>query len=188
LSTATKNNPRNGTPLLVFGTASGRKRPQAAWFTAQEATAARTAAQRLGLSALALDSEERQVVTTFVPKGRLLPDGRPVIPAVDRETLELLDRLQHQSPAKRKAAGNDDRARATDRRQLAAAFWESLSVGDLVLAAEEDDDSGKYLAGWWEAVIVAIDNGSCILGWRDYPDEGLFQRHRQHIAMLPPEA
>ena len=39
----------------------------------------------------------------------------------------------------------------------------------------------------WEAVIVAMHDSGCILGWRDYPDEGLFQRDRHYIAMLYPE-
>jgi hypothetical protein len=187
LSTATNNHSSNGVAqLLVFGTEHGRKRPRAAWFIAAEATAARTAAQRLGLSVIALDSEERRVITTFLPKGRVLPDGRPLIPAVDPETLEHLRSWQNQSGGKPrgKPAGNRGRDRAA--RQLANTFWESLTVGSLVLAAEEDRD-GKYLAGWWEAVVVAIRDDSVIFGWRDYADEGLYRRDRQHIAMLPLE-
>ena len=186
MSTTTKNHTSNGAPLLVFGTANGRKRPRAAWFTAAEAPAARTAAQRLGLSAVALDSNERQVVTTFLPKGRVLPDGRPLIPAVDRETMDLLRSLQQQPNTRRKPAGNGNRARA-ERGQLANAFWDSLTVGSEVLIAEEDRE-GKYLGGWWEAVIVAIQDDSVIFGWREYPDEGLYRRNRQQITLLPPEA
>lgn len=52
----------------------------------------------------------------------------------------------------------------------------------------EEDNDGKYLAGWWEAVIVAIQDDSVIVGWRDYADEGLFRRNRQHVTMLPAEA
>lgn len=186
MSTTSKNHTSNGAPLLVFGTASGQKRPRAAWFTAAEATVARTAAQRLGLSAMALDSDERQVVATFIPKGRVLPDGRPLIPAVDPETLDLLRSLQQQPNGKRgKPAGNGNRTRA-ERRQLANTFWDSLTVGSEVLIAEENRD-GKYLGGWWEAVIVAIQDDSVIFGWREYPEDGLYRRNRNWVTLLPPQ-
>jgi hypothetical protein len=105
---------------------------------------------------------------------------------VDRETAELLPTLKSQPPAKRaKPASNGGRERRIERRQLADALWGTLTIGALVLAPELDRD-GTYLAGWWEAVIVAMHGGGCILGWRDYPDEGLFRRARHYIAMLYP--
>ena len=44
MSNSTKNNnSRNGASLIVFGTKRGRKRPMAAWFSAQDAAAVRAA-------------------------------------------------------------------------------------------------------------------------------------------------
>lgn len=67
---------------------------------------------------------------------------------------------------------------------VAANMWDGIKVGSLVLAAGFDQHD--LPAGWWEAVIVAIDRDEYTLKWRDYPREPTSKRERKHIALLHP--
>jgi hypothetical protein len=54
---------------------------------------------------------------------------------------------------------------------ISADLWQQLKPGTLVLAAGFDEEDN--LAGWWEAVIVRIDDGEFLVRWRDDPNEPL---------------
>jgi hypothetical protein len=60
--------------------------------------------------------------------------------------------------------------------------WEAIRVGDLVIAHESPED------GWWEAVVLAIENDQLLLRWRDYPRQPCVRRGRFEVALLPPVA
>src|SRR5215207_8075535 len=60
--------------------------------------------------------------------------------------------------------------------------WEAIRVGDLVIAHESPED------GWWEAIVVAIENDQLLLRWRDYPRQPCVRRGRFEVALLPPVA
>src|SRR5215207_319475 len=60
--------------------------------------------------------------------------------------------------------------------------WEAIRVGDLVIAHESPED------GWWEAVVLAIENDQLLLRWRDYPRQPCVRRGRSEVALLPPIA
>jgi hypothetical protein len=55
----------------------------------------------------------------------------------------------------------------------------------LVLAAGLDEQDN--LAGWWEAIIVRIDDGEFLVRWRDEPNEPRVSRTQEYIALLHPE-
>ena len=42
--------------------------------------------------------------------------------------------------------------------------------------------------GWWEAIVVAIENDQLLLRWRDYPRQPCVRRGRLGVALLPPVA
>src|SRR5215207_5292167 len=60
--------------------------------------------------------------------------------------------------------------------------WEAIRVGDLVIAHESPED------GWWEAIVVAVENDQLLLRWRDYPRQPCVRRGRFEVALLPPVA
>ena len=60
--------------------------------------------------------------------------------------------------------------------------WEAIRVGDLVIAHESPED------GWWEAIVVAVENDQLLLRWRDYPRQPCVRRSRLEVALLPPVA
>ena len=58
--------------------------------------------------------------------------------------------------------------------------WEAIRVSDLVIAHESPED------GWWEAVVLAIENDQLVLRWRDYPRQPCVRRGRREVALLLP--
>jgi hypothetical protein len=60
--------------------------------------------------------------------------------------------------------------------------WEAIRVGSLVIAHESPED------GWWEAIVVAVENDQLLLRWRDYPRQPCVRRGRLGVALLPPVA
>ena len=85
------------------------------------------------------------------------------------------------SEAAAKTAGTDPgviRNEASSRPES----WEAIRVGDLVIAHESPED------GWWEAIVVAVENDQLLLRWRDYPRQPCVRRGRIDVALLPPVA
>ena len=62
------------------------------------------------------------------------------------------------------------------------ASWDEIQVGSLVIAHESPED------GWWEAIVVAVENDQLLLRWRDYPRQPCVRRGRLGVALLPPLA
>jgi hypothetical protein len=58
--------------------------------------------------------------------------------------------------------------------------WESIAVGNMVLA---DEGPGE---GWWEAIVIARDNAILTLRYRDYPKAPKFERHISTIGLINP--
>jgi hypothetical protein len=50
-----------------------------------------------------------------------------------------------------------------------AVDWRKLTPDSLVLAAGFDEEDN--FAGWWESIIVCIDDGEFLVRWRDEPNE-----------------
>jgi ParB-like nuclease domain len=63
-------------------------------------------------------------------------------------------------------------------------LWRQLKPGSLVFAAGFDEQDN--LDGWWEAIIVRIDDGEFLVRWRDEPDQPRASRSREFIALLHP--
>jgi hypothetical protein len=67
---------------------------------------------------------------------------------------------------------------------ISADLWNQLRPGSLVLAAGFDEEDN--LDGWWEAIIVRIDDGEFLVRWRDEPNLPTASRTKEYIALLHP--
>ena len=71
-----------------------------------------------------------------------------------------------------------------DRPPTPPALWDGVKIGSLVLAAGFDEDDTP--AGWWEAIVVAVERDELVVKWRDAPNDPNARRERKHIALLHP--
>src|SRR3954463_1450334 len=95
--------------LVVFGRDRSGK-PHAAWFTAEEAEAARTAAGLIGYRVLALTTEAQQHLPAQLSRGRLFENGRAFVPFVKAALYETLSKLADAAPESTEAAAPADTA------------------------------------------------------------------------------
>src|SRR4051794_36507 len=97
-STEARTNPEEKQPLVLkpalalFGTDRSGK-PHAAWFAAEEAEAARTAAGLTGYHVLALTTEAQAHVAATLARGRLFENGRALVPFVKAALYETLSKM-----------------------------------------------------------------------------------------------
>ncbi len=66
-----------------------------------------------------------------------------------------------------------------------ADLWRQLKPGSLVLAAGFDKNDN--LDGWWEAMIVRVDDGEFLVRWQGYPNAPRSSRSQEYIALLHPK-
>jgi hypothetical protein len=83
--------------LAVFGTDRSGK-PHAAWFTTEEAEAARTAAGLVGYRVLALTTEAQSQVAAKLSRGRLFENGRAFVPFVKAALYQTLSNMAEDAP------------------------------------------------------------------------------------------
>ncbi len=57
--------------------------------------------------------------------------------------------------------------------------------GSLVLPAGFDKNDN--LDGWWEAIIVCVDDGEFLVRWQGYPYEPRSSRGQEYIALHNPK-
>jgi hypothetical protein len=158
----------------------GAKAPHAAWFRAAYAERARTAAKRQGLTALPVESAETRAVAATLKEGQLRAGGQLVMPCVSQNMLNQLQRLTAVPPPNTTGAAT---GRVTPGVNVPVAVWDTLKITDVVLAAHLEKGVPD---GWYEAVIMKIENGVFTLRWVDYPDHGLVRLPRQYLALMYP--
>ena len=56
--------------------------------------------------------------------------------------------------------------------------WADIKVGSLVLVQQSVED------GWWEAIVISIQDANVTIRWRDYPGEPGVTRRRDQIALF----
>ena len=187
--------------VLIFGIVAGRFRPQAARFRADEIELARYMAAKLNLAMLTIDVPLLKEIDLVIPEWQLRPDDQVVIPFVRGEIFEQLRQLTQPGTKGDMAAttGTDGGSPVTqvsvldaplvprpvlDSKQ-ATRLWDGLGIGSLVLAPDSDL-TGEHL-GWWQAIILAVQDGVYLLRWRE-PEEGVIRRQRNQLALLHPDA
>jgi len=187
--------------VLIFGIVTGRFRPQAARFRADEVELARYLAAKLNLTMLTIDAQLLDEIGLVVPEWQLRPYDQVVIPFVRGQILEQLRQLAQTGGSDGTASKAGSEGGNTpipgnglgtplvpkpvlDAKQ-ATRLWDGLGVGGLVLAADIDMAGEKSC--WWEAIVLAVQDGVYLLRWRE-PEEGVIRRRRHQLALLHPDA
>ena len=120
-----------------------------------------------------LDQIKLDQVDADFPAGKLpLGGGRPTLPIIKRATYDKLAILAGPPPATGPlATGEAGRGDPIG----------AVKVGSVVLASDSKDD------GWWEAVVVRVEqNGATLrLKWKDYADLGEFTKPLTRVAIPP---
>jgi hypothetical protein len=158
--------------VIVFGYTE-RRLPQASWFPEAEADLARQAARLMGLRVLRIENEAHREVATRLRQGQVYAADQAFAPIALPDIFSRLCELA--GPAGARSPDNGDAASRP-------ASWQAIAVGDLVIAHESAED------GWWEAIVVAVENDQLLLRWRDYPRQPCVRRGRFEVALLPPIA
>jgi hypothetical protein len=181
------SNPKNGEKLpalIVFGRFRSSNLNQAAVFLKKDAEAAKKAASEAGLSCLDVQTEEHRQAAAALPEGTINAQGRfslsPASPGMITELERLLKAATGQG-ATLASSAKSETASAT----ISTDLWRQLKPGALVLAAGFDEQDN--LAGWWEAIIVRVDDGEFLVRWRDNPNEPRASRSQEYIALLHPK-
>lgn len=174
--------------VLAFGRA-GTKAPRAAWFAAADAAIAQWAATQYSLTLLPATPELLKSLEAPLTEWQLGGDGHPLLPVIALQTFTRL-----QSFAAHAEAGDPAGIMASaqplpagpptktpQHEQAQSLLWDAIGINSVVLTLADDP-----ALGWWEATVLAVHNGSCILCWRDFPADGLIRRKRQQLALLHP--
>jgi hypothetical protein len=170
--------------LIVFGRFRGSNLNQAAVFLKKDAEAAKKAALDAGLSSLEVTTEEHRRAAATLPEGVINAQGRFSLSPVSPEIIAELERLLK---AETGQEGASDSAAKTETASamISADLWRQLKPGSLVLAAAFDKNDN--LDGWWEAIIVRVDDGEFLVRWKGYPNEPRASRSQEYIALLHPK-
>jgi len=172
--------------VLAFGRA-GNKPPRAAWFTTADSAVAHWAAAQHSLTLLPAAPELLKSLETPLTEWQLGADGHPLLHVIAMHTFTRLQSFAAQAEAGDPAgimagaqpATPEPPAMTPEIEQARSLLWDAIGVNSVVLTLAEDPT-----LGWWEAIVLAVHNGSCTLCWRDFPADGLVRRKRQQLALL----
>jgi hypothetical protein len=170
--------------LIVFGRIHGSKVNQAAFFVQKDAEAAKKAALEAGLSCLEVKTEEDKNIASTLREGVINARGRFSLSPASPEVIAELGRMLRAVAGGAGTSTDTSTLSETPPATISADLWNQLKPGSLVLAAGFDDDDN--LDGWWEAIIIRIDDGEFLVRWRDEPNLPLASRTREYIALMHP--
>jgi hypothetical protein len=131
-----------------------------------------------------VQTEEHRQAAAALPEGAINAQGRFSLSPVSPEIIAELERLLKAATGQGATLPSGTKAE-TASVTISTDLWRQLKPGALVLAAGFDDEDN--LAGWWEAIIVRMDDGEFLVRWQDEPKEPLANRSREYIALLHPK-
>ncbi len=162
------------TKLVVFGV-DGECRPHAAWFSNENADAARTIAKQLRLNVIETVNGKAADLVAKLPAGRIHANGPGAVPPV-RE--DLYEKLVATLNSRGEAGKQPHEPTLTD----LPSSWEGIKPGHLVLAND------TLTEGWWAAIVVGRSSDKLTLRWRDYPGHPNFTVPATAVALVGPAA
>jgi hypothetical protein len=145
-------------------------KPRAARFVGASPALLAKAAQAMQLQLVEIQTEAEGAAASKLPTGRLYSTGRGFVPNVRRE---LYARLLEALGSK---AGSG--AAVATAENVYPSSYDELAAGHLVLVQAD-----KLEWGWWEAVVVARQNETVTVKWRDYKAPE-FVRHFDAVALI----
>ena len=167
---ATKKKPSDQKVLLVYGYYREDALPRAAAFTEPDIKLARKAAGLLGLSIFIAPASDVKSLTKGVRSGNVYASGDGFAPKITpKRFAELMAGLKLTPPEPPIEAPAPN----------LPASWQTIAVGDLVLAESDDQNVG----GYWEVLVEAIDGDTLSLTARDFPEVRI-KRDRLAVALL----
>jgi hypothetical protein len=92
--------------------------------------------------------------------------GRFSLSPASRETVGQLGQMLQAATEVEASSATSDHAGSSST-GISPRLWQELKPGTLMLAAGFDDDDNP--AGWWDTIIVKVDDGEFLVRWRDYP-------------------
>jgi hypothetical protein len=192
------NDPR--VQLFVYGLDEAGK-PKGARFAMAEMETVSPVVTAQKLQFFKGTTEELANLGMKLAVGRIYARGKSLIPNIKRDLYDKIQaevvRSQNESEASRaeqvKASpaasdgGSETATAPTDVPAIQPPLpsglpqnWESIAVGNMVLA---DEGPGE---GFWQAIVIARDNEILTLRYRDYPKVPKFERHISTIALINP--
>lgn len=125
-----------------------------------------------GLAVIQTSSEDLKRLLADIPAGSFSPDQipqlSPIGPEIHAKILTAVAASNRTAPAEPPAPA------------FAAAPWEELRLGDVVLVRDGDNPA----EGWFAARVMKIEDDQLTLRWRDYPGWPDMLRHRTEVAVL----
>jgi len=158
--------------ILVIAGLDADQRPHAAQFAARDEPSVTKAAALMGMQ-VGLTRDARALsAARSLPKGKLFATGRALVPYVKEDIFgQIQSLIVFVEPVSSAPASPS----VAEREAIT-----SVATGDIVLAFES-----KAL-GWWEAVILSLDEKSKLatLRWRDFPEAKKFNRPLKELAVI----
>jgi len=170
--------------LIVFGRFPNSKVDQAAFFLKKEAEAAKKAAVDAGLSCLEVKTDADRKLASTLSQGAINTQGRFSLSPASPKVIAELERLFNAATGDRATSADTSSQQEPSSPTIPADLWGRLKPGSLVLAAGFDEQDN--LAGWWEAIIVRVDDGEFLVRWRDEPNLPAASCSQEYIALLHP--
>jgi hypothetical protein len=182
---------------------------QASWFRAEDAQAAKAAAETLKFSVIEINTDADKALTSGVHEGVLKDSGRMIVGSVTSEVYRRIEdyarkgsgasapqKAEDTGVAKTKATSEqnvntkpaeaiDGAAERTDLIAPAPNRQETFRVGSRVLAAHWNEQ--REFEGFWLATVKRIDKGEFTLEWFDAPEYPPFKTALKNIAAPHPE-
>jgi hypothetical protein len=181
--TSTSSAQSAGVPATILLGLDDKQKRHASYFVEDEADRAAAAAQVMGMVSLPVTDTELTDLALQLPRGKIFGSGKAFVPFVGEKLFERLSaRLPDPTVLKtlRAAAkaAEEETAASTAIVPTLPRDWDTLKVGDLVLATEGEQE------GWWEAVVKNVVGEMFTLQWRDWQDEPVFVRKRDQVALM----
>jgi hypothetical protein len=182
--TSDSKKPDSDTNITVlFGTDEHGK-PRAAYFEAVDTDLMTRAAAAMKLQLLRPITATQIELAKQLPVGRIHANGTGFVPPIRPDLYSALQLAAESPQQSGTTASTVARSPAVARRAPVhlPENWDSIEVGDLVIALENVNE------GWWEAIVMATDKDMLTLKWRDYPTFPRFSLHRTAVALMKPAA